>query len=73
MHAFDIEQIYTTDMKHNITFALCAVLLLAGFFGLQAVSELHLPVWEVLGLIAAIFLAETPVVRYLNKHVEDVR
>lgn len=56
-------------MKKKTTFALCAVLLLAGFFGLQAVSESHLPFWEVVGLIAAILLAEAPVVRYLNKSV----
>ena len=58
-------------MKKKITFAFCAALLLAGFFGLQAVSESSLPFWGAIGAIAAIFLLETPVVRYLNRHVED--
>lgn len=54
-------------MKKKISFAICAVLLVAGFFALQAVSESSLSFWEGAGCIAAIFLAETPVVRHLNK------
>jgi len=54
-------------MKQKLSFALCAALLVAGFFGLQAVSESSLPLWEGVGVIAAIFLGETPVVMYLNK------
>ena len=54
-------------MKKKLSFALCAALLVAGFFGLQAVSESSLPLWEGVGAIAAIFLVEMPVVRYLNK------
>lgn len=56
-------------MKKKITFAFCAALLLAGFFGLQAVSESSLPFWGAIGAIAAIFLVETPVVRYINKNI----
>lgn len=56
-------------MKQKISFAFCALMLIAGFFGLQAVSESSLPFWEGVGCIAAIFLAETPVVRHLNKIV----
>lgn len=55
-------------MKKKLSFALCAALLVAGFFGLQAVSESSLPLWEGVGAIAAIFLGETPVVMYLNKN-----
>ena len=54
-------------MKQKLSFALCAALLVAGFFGLQAVSESSLPLWEGVGCIAAIFLVEMPVVRYINK------
>ena len=61
-----------TDMKQKLSLALCAVLLVAGFFGLQAVSESPLSFWEGVGAIAAIFLVETPVVHYLNKKVEEV-
>ena len=56
-------------MKRKLTLAFCALMLLAGFFGLQAVSESSLPFWEGAGCIALIFLVETPVVRYLNKCV----
>ena len=55
-------------MKKKLSFAFCALMLIAGFFGLQAVSESSLPFWEGVGCIAAIFLGETPVVMYLNKN-----
>lgn len=57
-------------MKRKLTFALCAVLLLAGFFGLQAVSESSLPLWEGVGAILAIFAAELPVIHVANKTSE---
>lgn len=57
-------------MKEKITYALCAVLLLAGFFGLQAVSESGLPFWEAIGAIALICALEVPVVRLANKTIE---
>ena len=57
-------------MKKKTTFALCAVLLLAGFFGLQAVSESNLPFWEVVGLIAAILAAMFLVAAVINKSLE---
>ena len=56
-------------MKRKLSLAFCALMLLAGFFGLQAVSESSLPFWEGVGCIALILLVETPVVRYLNKCV----
>ena len=59
----------TKDMKRKITYALCAFLLIAGFFGLCAVSESSLSFWEGLGAILAIFVAEIPVVKLLNKQV----
>ena len=51
-------------------YALCAVLLLAGFFGLQAVSESHLSFWESLLAITGICAAELPVIAIANKEVE---
>lgn len=57
-------------MKKKTTFSLCAVLLLAGFFGLQAVSESHLPFWEVVGLIAAILAAMFLVAAVINKSLQ---
>ena len=57
-------------MKQKTTFAICAVLLLAGFFGLQAVSESGLPLWGAVGAILGIFAAEIPVILVVNKSVE---
>ena len=58
-------------MKRKLTFALCAVLLLAGFFGLQAVSESNsLSLWEGVGAILGIFALELPVIRLANKTIE---
>lgn len=54
-------------MKQKISFALCALTLVAGFFGLQAVSESSLPFWEGAGCIAGIFLLMVPAVRKVNK------
>ena len=57
-------------MKQKITFAICAVWMLAGFFGLQAVSESGLPFVETLGVIIAIGLAEIPAVLIANHEVK---
>lgn len=56
-------------MKKKITFALCALFLVAGFFGLCAVAESGLPLWEAVGLITAIFVAEIPVVKIANREI----
>jgi len=53
-------------MKQKLTFALCAVLLLAGFFGLQAVSESSLSLWEGAGAILGICALESPVIALAN-------
>ena len=58
-------------MKEKLTYALCAVLLLAGFFGLQAVSESSLSFWEGVGAILGICVLEIPVIRLANKTVEE--
>ena len=57
-------------MKHKITFALCAGLLLAGFFGLVSVSESDLSFCEAVGAILGICAAELPVIHLANKTVE---
>ena len=57
-------------MKKKFTYALCAVLLLAGFFGGQAVSESHLSFWESLLAIMGICAAELPVIVVVNKEVK---
>lgn len=61
-------------MKKKLTYALCALLFLAGFFGLCAVSESKsLPLWEGLGVILGILLLEIPVVRIVNNAVKDTK
>ena len=62
-------------MKEIITYAFCAVLLVAGFFALQAVSESSLPLWQGTGAIAAIILVMSVPVRRVNKllNKEDAR
>ena len=55
------------DMKQKISFAFCALTLVAGFFGLQAVSESSLPFWEGVGCIAGIILLMIPAVRKVNR------
>jgi len=57
-------------MKKKLTYLFCAILLLAGFFGLCAVSESSLPFWEGLGVIIGIFVAEIPVIHIANKSVK---
>jgi len=57
-------------MKQKITFAICAVLLLAGFFGLQAVSESSLSLWEGAGAILGIGILESPVIAVLNRTIK---
>ena len=54
-------------MKQKISFAFCALTLVAGFFGLQAVSESSLPFWEGVGCIAGIILLMIPAVRKVNR------
>ena len=56
-------------MKQKTTFAICAVLLLAGFFGLQAVSESGIPFWGAIVAILGIIAAEVPVIVVVNKNV----
>lgn len=56
-------------MKH-LTYATCATLLLAGFFGLCAIAESGLPLWEAVGLIASILLFELGVASVANKSIE---
>ena len=56
-------------MKKKLTYLFCAILLLAGFFGLCAVSESSLSFWEGLGAILGIFVAEMPVVHVANKEM----
>ena len=58
-------------MKRKLTIALCAALLLAGFFGLQAVSESSLSLWEGAGAILAILVALLLVVKVANRLVDD--
>ena len=70
MRSFKLETNYTRDMKKKITFAICAVWMLAGFFGLQAVSESGLPFVETLGIILAIGIAEAPAVIIANHEVK---
>lgn len=57
-------------MKQKITFAICAVWMLAGFYGLAAVSESGLPFVETIGAIIAISIAELPVVIIANHEVK---
>ena len=58
-------------MKRKLTIALCAALLLARFFGLQAVSESSLSLWEGAGAILAILVALLLVVKVANRLVDD--
>ena len=60
-------------MKHKITFAICAVLLLAGFFGLQAVAESSLSLKGGVAAILSIFAVELIVVRVANKTMKEGR
>lgn len=58
----------------KVSYTICSILLLAGFFGLQAVAEAPgLSLWEAIGIVAGILLALSPVVSYLNKEVEGRR
>ena len=57
-------------MKQKITFAICAVLLLAGIFGLQAVSESSLSLWEGAGAILLICALESPVIAVANRTIK---
>ena len=58
-------------MKEKITFAFCAVAMVAGFFGLQAVSESSLPLWQGTGAIIAILLVMSFPVRRINKLLKE--
>lgn len=58
-------------MKQKHIFALCAFVMVAAFFGLAAVAESSLPLWEGIGCIAGILLIAAPVVRLANRAVEE--
>lgn len=60
-------------MRKQISYSICAILLLAGFFGICAVSESSLSLWEGLGVIFGISVAEAPVIMVANKMVKEER
>lgn len=54
----------------KLALALCAVVLVAGFFGMQAVSESSLPFWEAIGCLAGILLVMLGAAKVANKVVK---
>jgi len=58
-------------MKRKLSLAFCALMFLAGFFGLQAVSESALPFWKGVGSIAVILAVLFLVAGIANKQVEE--
>ena len=58
-------------MKEKITYAFCAVAMVAGFFGLQAVSESSLSFWQGTGAILAILALMSIPVRRVNKLLKE--
>ena len=61
---------YTHHHMKKLALALCAVVLVAGFFGMQAVSESSLPFWEAIGCLAGILLVMLGAAKVANKVVK---
>lgn len=60
-------------MKEKITYAICAVLLVAGFAGMQSVAESNLPALASVGILAGIIAALLAVCEVINKAGEETR
>ena len=58
-------------MKRKLTFAICAIWLLAGFLGLMSLSEAELSAAETFGIFLAIVLAESPAIIIANREIEE--